>query len=130
MRRYLGLVAVWSVAGCALLPSAFDNQEHAALVTLQQLSQDRTVCRDRPTATVVAAQLDTQAQWLVIYGSSLSSNQNLAEIESTVAAMSSELYARYLSQGAVSTLYCDTKLQNINNAAQQAVKVSGKRPRL
>ena len=62
------------VSGCALLPSSFDSMEHARLVTINQLSSDRGVCRDPERAAVAATRITAQAQWLQRYGASLPRN--------------------------------------------------------
>lgn len=130
--RILSIVlALALLNGCAaLLPSLFDPTEHGRLVDIAMISQDVEVCGDRNNAATVVAQLKIQSNWLSTYGKSLPANNNLAEIEKQIHSMSEEMYQRYQSTKTVSVLYCETKLKNINTAAQRGIQVSARRPRI
>jgi hypothetical protein len=116
------------VSGCALLPSSFDNMEHARLVTINQLSQDRGVCKDPVRASVAAAQITAQAQWLQRYGASLPRNSRMHAMEQDLVVMSQSLSDSY-AKGPVSTVYCELKLANINKATEAVIDISAQRPR-
>lgn len=130
--RILSIVlALALLNGCAaMLPSLFDPTEHGRLVDIAMISQDVEVCGDRNNAATVVAQLKIQSNWLSTYGKSLPANNNLAEIEKQIHSMSEEMYQRYQSTKTVSVLYCETKLKNINTAAQRGIQVSARRPRI
>lgn len=116
------------VSGCALLPSSFDSMEHARLVTINQLSHDSSVCRDPVRASVAAAQIAAQAQWLQRYGASLPRNSRMMTMEQDLATMSQSLSDSY-GRGAVSTAYCELKLTNIHKATEAVIDISAQRPR-
>ena len=116
------------MSGCALLPSSFDSMEHARLVTINQLSSDRGVCRDPERAAVAATRITAQAQWLQRYGASLPRNSRMLTMEKDLVAMSQSLSDSY-ARGPVSTVYCELKLTNIHKATEAVIDISAQRPR-
>lgn len=129
MMRWIAAAALLLLTACSLLPSNFDSQEHAVLVTVAQLSADNAICNNRELAQVHSRALYQQADWLHRYGSSLPQNTDLANQESQLLAIASELKQRY-ERGEVSVVYCRSKMDNISRAAQIMIKSSAGRPRL
>lgn len=121
-------LTLW-LAGCAILPSSFDAQEHARIVTINQLSADNRICNTRELAAATAREITREADWLHRYGASLGDNQNMTKMEANLLAMSTELSDRY-NRGEVSVVYCRSKLDNIHRATQTMIGVSARRPRL
>lgn len=128
MRPAAVILTVW-LAGCAILPSSFDAQEHARIVSINQLSADNRVCGTRDLAAATAREITREADWLHRYGSSLGDNQNMTQMEKNLLDMSTELSDRY-GRGEVSVVYCRSKLDNIHRATQTMIGVSARRPRL
>jgi hypothetical protein len=102
--------------------------EHARLVTINQLSSDRGVCRDPERAAVAATRITAQAQWLQRYGASLPRNSRMLTMEKDLVAMSQSLSDSY-ARGPVSTVYCELKLTNIHKATEAVIDISAQRPR-
>lgn len=118
-----------ALAGCAIFPSSFDSQEHARLVTINQLSADTGVCATRDLALITSLEITREADWAHRYGASLGNNQNMTRMHANLLAMSRELSERY-GRGEVSVIYCRAKLDNIHKASQTMIGVSARRPRL
>nr|NDG05752.1 hypothetical protein [Oxalobacteraceae bacterium] len=129
MTQWGAVILIAALQGCALLPSAFDSQEHARLITINQLSADNRVCGDRASALDTAKDITRQADWVHRYGASLGDNQNMTRMHANLLAMSRELSDR-LAQGEVSVVYCRSKLDNINRASKTMIDVSARRPRI
>lgn len=128
MRLAALVITAW-LAGCAILPSSFDGQEHARLVTINQLSADPKVCATRDLALITSLEITREADWVHRYGASLGNNQNMTRMHANLLAMSRELSERY-GRGEVSVVYCRAKLDNIHKASQTMIGVSARRPRL
>lgn len=128
MRWITAAALVMSLQACALLPSSFDSQEHARLVTINQLSADNRVCATPALAAGISREITREADWVYRYGTSLADNQNMTQMERDLLAMSTELSDRY-QKGEVSVVYCRSKLDNIHKATQTMIGVSARRPR-
>lgn len=129
MRLVLLLAAVLNLGACSILPSSFDSQEHARLVTINQLSADNRVCGDRDLARNTSLEITREADWAHRYGASLGNNENMTQMHRNLLDMSRELSERY-GRGEVSVVYCRAKLDNIHKATQTMIGVSARRPRL
>ena len=129
MRLALLLAATLSLQACSILPSSFDSQEHARLVTINQLSADNRVCATRDLAQTTSLEITREADWVDRYCASLGNNENMTHMHANLLAMSRELSERY-GRGEVSVVYCRAKLDNIHKATQTMIGVSARRPRL
>jgi len=129
MRWITAAALAISLQACALLPSSFDSQEHARLVTIGQLSADNRVCATPALAAGISREITREADWVYRYGASLADNDNMTRMERDLLAMSTELSDRY-QKGEVSVVYCRSKLDNIHKATQTMIGVSARRPRL
>ena len=129
MKLLVACVVSLALAGCAMLPSSFDAQEHARIVTINQLSADNRVCATRELAQTTSQEITREADWVHRYGASLGNNEKMTRMHANLLAMSRELSERY-SRGEVSVVYCRAKLDNIHKATQTMIGVSARRPRL
>lgn len=127
--QFLTVILVVVLAGCSLLPSSFDGIEHSYLINIAELSSDTKVCDDKSRAVYTSQQITTHAQWVYRYGRSMDRNEKMATMEKDLLDMSRELSDRY-GNGAVSVVYCRSKLINIHNAANAIISISSRRPRL
>ena len=118
---YLLLSIAILTAGCSLLAvSHFDSNEQSVLTTIVQVSQDKRVCTDAGAITTTVKVLNTQAEWLKIYGTTIPNN-------GPMQVMALQLWqATNIATGRV---YCELKLDNVHKLADIMHGVSARRPR-
>lgn len=130
IKRVLAVIAVTAtVAGCALFPSQFDNQEHARLVNVHVASKDNSVCSRPDDARVVAELMYRESEWVWHYGQTLPDNSKMVAMESNLLEITRELRDRYQRPDPVSAFYCRSKFENIHRATSTMIAVSARRPR-
>jgi hypothetical protein len=134
IRRIIGysaltILLVAMLTGCALWPSAFDNQEHARIVNIHVAAIDDAVCNRRESAAPVAQQMFADARWAWHYGQSLTDNEKMTRMSFELMMIIKEMADRYDSAASVSTFYCRNKFENIRKATDTMIKVSARRPR-
>ena len=134
LRRIIGYSALTILlavllTGCALWPSAFDNQEHARIVNIHVAAIDDSVCNSRERAAPVAQQMFADARWAWHYGQSLVDNEKMTRMSFELMMITKELAERYAKSDTVSTYYCKNKFENIRRATDTVIKVSARRPR-
>lgn len=131
LTKLLTLCSLFFLTSCALFPSSFDSTEHARLVDIVQISYNNSVCEDQDRMMYTARTLYQHTQWLKTYGTSLPSNQKMTTMEQSLDAVVRGFHDRTVNkdQPTVSSLYCEEKLELINNAARKILDVSGRRPR-
>jgi len=134
IRRIVGysaltILLVAMLTGCALWPSAFDNQEHARIVNIHVAAIDDAVCNRRESAAPVAQQMFADARWAWHYGQSLTDNEKMTRMSFELMMIIKEMADRYDSAASVSTFYCRNKFENIRKATDTMIKVSARRPR-
>ena len=117
------------LTGCALWPSAFDNQEHARIINIHVAAIDDAVCNRRESAAPVAQQMFADARWAWHYGQSLTDNEKMTKMSFELMMITKEMADRYDSTATVSVFYCKNKFENIRRATDTMMKVSARRPR-
>lgn len=125
----LALICVILLAGCGLLPSRFDSQEHAMIVNVHVISQDDAVCNSRDSAYLAAQTMYQDARWAWNYGRDLVNNEKMVAMMANLMTITKELDDRYKKGDAVSVTYCRLKFKNIHQATDTILKVSARRPR-
>ena len=127
---YLLLSIAILTTGCSLLAvSYFDSNEQSVLTTLVQLSQNKRVCIDSVTATNTVKVLNTQAEWLKIYGASIPYNVQMQIMALQLWQATNELQTRYAQESPPGRVYCELKLDNVHKLADIMHGVSARRPR-
>lgn len=117
-------------AGCSLLAvSHFDSNEQSVLTTILQVSQDKRVCTDAGVVVTVVKGLNTQAEWLKIYGISLPNNGPMQIMALQLWQATNELHTRYAQASPPGRVYCELKLDNVHKLADIMHGVSARRPR-
>ena len=134
LRRIIGysvLTVLLTVllSGCALWPSAFDNQEHARIINIHVAAIDDAVCNRRESAAPVAQQMFADARWAWHYGQSLTDNEKMTRMSFELMMITKEMADRYAKSDTVSVFYCKNKFENIRRATDTMMKVSDRRPR-
>jgi len=117
------------LTGCALWPSAFDNQEHARIINIHVAAIDDAVCNRRESAAPVAQQMFADARWAWHYGQSLTDNEKMTRMSFELMMITKEIADRYAKSDTVSVFYCKNKFENIRRATDTMMKVSARRPR-
>ena len=134
IRRIIGYSALTillaaMLTGCALWPSAFDNQEHARIINIHVAAIDDAVCNRRESAAPVAQQMFADARWAWHYGQSLTDNEKMTRMSFELMMITKEIADRYAKSDTVSVFYCKNKFENIRRATDTMMKVSARRPR-
>ena len=112
---YLLLSIAILAAGCSLLAvSHFDSNEQSVLTTIVQLSQDKRVCTDAVAATTTVKVLNTQAEWLKIYGTAIPDNGPMQIMALQLWQATQELQTRYAQASPPGRVYCELKLDNVH----------------
>ena len=116
--------------GCSLLAvSHFDTNEQSVLTTIVQVSQDKRVCTDAGTITTTVKVLNTQAEWLKIYGTTIPNNGPMQVMALQLWQATNELQTRYAQALPPGRVYCELKLDNVHKLADIMHGVSARRPR-
>ena len=117
-------------AGCSLLAvSHFDSNEQSVLTTIVQVSQDKRVCTDAGAITNTVKVLNTQAEWLKIYGTTIPNNGPMQVMALQLWQATNELQTRYTQASPPGRVYCELKLDNVHKLADIMHGVSARRPR-
>lgn len=124
---FLGLLALLLLVGCA---SPFDHNEHSTLTTINQVaSEPKTVCGDLNLARSVAEDMATQSQWIYIYSSNLDGNVDMTKMAKNLMDITKEFQSRFNQPVPPSRTYCIAKVENIKQATDVMLKISGRRAR-
>ena len=117
-------------AGCSLLAvSHFDSNEQSVLTTIIQVSQDKRVCADAGAVIIAAKGLNTQAEWLKIYGTPIPNNGPMQIMALQLWQATNELQTRYTQASPPGRVYCELKLDNVHKLADIMHGVGARRPR-
>ena len=117
-------------AGCSLLAvSHFDSNEQSVLTTIIQVSQDKRVCADAGAVIIAAKGLNTQAEWLKIYGTPIPNNGPMQVMALQLWQATNELHTRYAQASPPGRVYCELKLDNVHKLADIMHGVGARRPR-
>ena len=117
-------------AGCSLLAvSHFDSNEQSVLTTIVQVSQDKRVCANAGAVIIAVKGLNTQAEWLKIYGTPIPNNGPMQVMALQLWQATNELQIRYAQASPPGRVYCELKLDNVHKLADIMHGVSARRPR-
>lgn len=124
------LSSIVMLCGCALFPSNFDNQEHARLVTISHMTLNTEVCEDLNNTKNMVQTIKHHVGWLKIYSGPLPNNAKMASMVGNLDNMVSGFEARYNDSSTTpSKFYCEQKVKLINEATNEIITVSARRPR-
>ena len=116
--------------GCSLLAvSHFDTNEQSVLTTIVQVSQDKRVCADAGAVILAVKGLNTQAEWLKIYGTPIPNNGPMQVMALQLWQATNELQTRYAQASPPGRVYCELKLDNVHKLADIMHGVGARRPR-
>jgi len=117
-------------AGCSLLAvSHFDSNEQSVLTTIVQVSRDKRVCADAGAVIIAVKGLNTQAEWLKIYGTPIPNNGPMQVMALQLWQATNELHTRYAQASPPGRVYCELKLDNVHKLADIMHGVGARRPR-
>ena len=117
-------------AGCSLLAvSHFDSNEQSVLTTIVQVSQNKRVCADAGAVIIAVKGLNTQAEWLKIYGTPIPNNGPMQVMALQLWQATNELHTRYAQASPPGRVYCELKLDNVHKLADIMHGVGARRPR-
>jgi len=123
----LALIIAILLTACA---APFDYNEHGNLTSINQIaSESKTVCGSVDIARSVADDLARQSQWIYIYSSTLDGNREMTKMALELMEMTKEFNSRFSQNPAPSRTYCLAKVENIKQATDAMLKVSGRRAR-
>lgn len=118
------------LCSCALFPSNFDSQEHARLVTISHMTVNTDVCEDIGNTKNMVQTIKHHVGWLKIYSGPLPNNAKMASMIGNLDVMVSGFESRYNDSTSVpSKFYCEQKVKLINEATNEIISVSARRPR-
>ena len=132
LRRFLSYPAIAVIVALMLVACAapFDHNEHANLVSINQAARDsKILCSDLERASSTARIMAMQSEWVWIYSSNLNGNADMTKMAKNLMDMAKELDTRFQQSQPPSRLYCTTKVDNIKQATDIMLKVSGRRAR-
>lgn len=129
-KLWIATVSLAILCSCALLPSQFDNQEHAKLVTISQMTKSVEHCNDAASVTNLVLNLKYNLDWLKIYSQGLPNNGKMTRMILQLDVMVQGLSQRYEnSDSTPSQYYCQQKVTLINESVNEIIAVSARRPR-
>lgn len=132
LRRLIGysgiaLIILLLLTACA---APFDHNEHSNLTTINQVSAEgKTICATTDLARSIADNMATQSQWIYIYSSNLDGNNEMTRMAKNLMDMTKDFQLRYYQPNPPSRTYCLAKMENIKEATDTMLKVSGRRAR-
>lgn len=116
------------LTSCALWPSWFDSNEHRAMTDIVVLTADPSICA-RDDMIIHAKTIDLQSRWLQTYSKTLPDNEKIQNMNTSLVEMTEDLVKRYEDNKIPSRVFCESRVKNINKAANTMLEVSGRRPR-
>lgn len=123
----LAIVVLLLLMACA---APFDSNEHGNLTSINQMaSRGRELCATPEQARAAAETLATQSQWIYIYSSHLKGNKEMMQMSQNLMEMTRDFQTRYAQATTPSRIYCSSKMENIRDATETMLKVSGRRTR-
>jgi hypothetical protein len=123
-------LATLLLSGCSLLSvSHFDANEQAQIVTIVQMSQNKSLCEDVTKASNISSQIAHTTEWLRLYSQDTPNNGPMQTMTKQLDDSAQEFRDRYSRLPVPTRLYCEIKLNNINTMANTMREVSARRPR-
>ena len=123
-------LATLLLSGCSLLSvSHFDANEQAQLVTIVQMTQNKSHCEDVTKASSISSQIAQTTDWLRLYSQDIPNNGPMQTMTKELDDSAREFRDRYTRLPVPARLYCEIKLNNINTMANTMREVSARRPR-
>lgn len=134
MKRFLILLAVLSLNGCALydafMMTPFDPSEYRIITEIRtDANQYKAFCSDYETSKRNAIAIANKTKMFELYSQHIPSNQDSYKASKNLNAIAEGMVARYTATNKVSEVFCKMKFESIEHSAETMQHVLGKRPR-
>ena len=126
------LLVVSSIAltACAV---KFDPVEHSRMVDVQHRvhqAQQNQHCADPKLAKYQAENLDSDAEWLVLYTQYIPNNESAERMAAELKKTTADFAQRYRdTEKTPSKVFCELRLKNISTQIEIIQRTNARRPR-